>query len=406
MARREDQAFVTLATNDQYCYGALVLGQSLRDNGTTRQLAIMVTPQVSQPMRQQLSLVYDDIRQVDPLDSHDEAHLALLTRPELGITFSKLHCWRLTQYSKCVFLDADTLVLHNVDDLFDREEFSAAPDVGWPDCFNSGVFVFKPSEDTYNSLLQCAVTHGSFDGGDQGLLNTFFSGWATQDIRKHLPFIYNMTSNISYTYKPALLRFGESIKIVHFIGTAKPWRYTYNTLTSTVSPPAEIGHGNGHQLSYVQAWWNVFMSSIKPRIEQAQARQEYLSTFPQSLFPTAPPATQTTTTVSHLSNLPSNSDPFPAETPLSSIGTTIPDLSNTPSSSIPIGGELAVHFDSLNLESSVSSAPREPGSPRTRQHAWEQGEVDYMGSDSFEKIHEHIQEKINGEDKDKDDEKK
>ena len=47
----EDQAFVTLATNDQYCYGALVLGQSLRDNGTTRQLAILVTPQVSQPMR-------------------------------------------------------------------------------------------------------------------------------------------------------------------------------------------------------------------------------------------------------------------------------------------------------------------------------------------------------------------
>ena len=60
--------------------------------------------------RQQLSLVYDEIRQVDPLDSQDEAHLALLTRPELGITFSKIHCWRLTQYNKCVFLDADTLV--------------------------------------------------------------------------------------------------------------------------------------------------------------------------------------------------------------------------------------------------------------------------------------------------------
>ena len=55
-------------------------------------------------------------------------------------------------------------VLHNVDELFDREELSAVPDVGWPDCFNSGVFVFRPSEDTYNSLLQCAVTQGSFDG--------------------------------------------------------------------------------------------------------------------------------------------------------------------------------------------------------------------------------------------------
>ena len=51
-----------------------------------------------------------------------------------------------------------------MDELFDREEFSAAPDCGWPDCFNSGVFVFRPSEDTYNNLLQFAITVGSFDG--------------------------------------------------------------------------------------------------------------------------------------------------------------------------------------------------------------------------------------------------
>jgi len=55
-------------------------------------------------------------------------------------------------------------VMQNVDELFDREEFSAAPDAGWPDCFNSGVFVFRPSLDTYRSLLQFALTHGSFDG--------------------------------------------------------------------------------------------------------------------------------------------------------------------------------------------------------------------------------------------------
>ena len=55
-------------------------------------------------------------------------------------------------------------VLQNIDDLFSREELSAAPDAGWPDCFNSGVFVFTPSEETYRSLLAFAVTSGSFDG--------------------------------------------------------------------------------------------------------------------------------------------------------------------------------------------------------------------------------------------------
>ena len=61
-------------------------------------------------------------------------------------------------------------VLANIDDLFEREELSAAPDPGWPDCFNSGVFVYQPSVATYNQLLHMASEQGSFDGGDQGCL--------------------------------------------------------------------------------------------------------------------------------------------------------------------------------------------------------------------------------------------
>jgi glycogenin glucosyltransferase len=100
-----------------------------------------------------------------------------------------LHCWKLVQYSKCVFLDADTLVrdeqsisfvnvfitltltyksvfyqiLKNCDELFDRDELSAAPDAGWPDCFNSGVFVFVPSEDTFkvNSFTLLMFNYGA-----------------------------------------------------------------------------------------------------------------------------------------------------------------------------------------------------------------------------------------------------
>lgn len=55
-------------------------------------------------------------------------------------------------------------MLQNCDELFEREELSAAPDPGWPDCFNSGVFVFKPSKETYDKLVEFALTQGSFDG--------------------------------------------------------------------------------------------------------------------------------------------------------------------------------------------------------------------------------------------------
>lgn len=133
---------MTLATNDVYALGAMVLGVTLRKTGTTRKLVIMVTPEVSAEMRHILSTVYDIIFDVWTIDSRDFVNLTLLGRADLGVTFTKIHCWRLVQFSKCVFMDADTIVLSNIDDLFDRDELSAAPDAGWPDCFNSGVFVY------------------------------------------------------------------------------------------------------------------------------------------------------------------------------------------------------------------------------------------------------------------------
>lgn len=46
-----DQAFVTLATNDSYAKGAMVLGQSLRDHNTTKKLVALVGPHVAEPCR-------------------------------------------------------------------------------------------------------------------------------------------------------------------------------------------------------------------------------------------------------------------------------------------------------------------------------------------------------------------
>ncbi|CAL7939680.1 unnamed protein product [Xylocopa violacea] len=213
-------------------------------------------------MREKLSAVFSLVMEVNVLDSKDEANLALLARPELGVTFTKLHCWRLTQYEKCVFLDADTLVIRNCDELFEREELSAAPDVGWPDCFNSGVFVYRPSQQTFASITTFAAAKGSFDGGDQGLLNMYFSDWARKDISKHLPFIYNMCSTATYSYLPAFKQFGDDVRIIHFIGITKPWLQYFDTLTGIVQPPM----GSAHLQPLLQLWWNIFCEKVHPQL--------------------------------------------------------------------------------------------------------------------------------------------
>ncbi|XP_078042603.1 glycogenin 1 isoform X2 [Augochlora pura] len=260
-------AWVTLATNDAYSLGALVLAHSLRRVGTKYELAVLVTPGVTEVMREKLSAVFSVVMEVNVLDSKDEANLALLARPELGITFTKLHCWRLTQYDKCVFLDADTLVVRNCDELFEREELSAAPDVGWPDCFNSGVFVYKPSQQTFASITAFAAAKGSFDGGDQGLLNMYFSDWAHKDISKHLPFIYNMCSTAAYSYLPAFKQFGDDVRIIHFIGITKPWLQYFDTLTGIVQPPMEAMHLQ----PLLQLWWNIFCDKVHPHLSPVMA---------------------------------------------------------------------------------------------------------------------------------------
>lgn len=83
-----------------------------------------------------------------------------------GVASSQAICTHLYMGWTCVTSDwpLPSQVLCNVDELFERDELSAAPDPGWPDCFNSGVFVFRPSLQTHARLLDHALQHGSFDG--------------------------------------------------------------------------------------------------------------------------------------------------------------------------------------------------------------------------------------------------
>ena len=52
--------------------------------------------------------------------------------------------------------------------------------------------------DTFAKLISFASTNGSWDGGDQGLLNSYFSDWSTKDISRILPFGYNLHAAATY----------------------------------------------------------------------------------------------------------------------------------------------------------------------------------------------------------------
>ncbi|XP_040292964.1 glycogenin-1-like isoform X1 [Bufo bufo] len=386
-----DQAFVTLCTNDIYSQGALVLGKSLRNHETSRKLVVMITSQVSGRMRAILGKVFDEVLEVDILDSADLVRLSLLKRPELGVTFTKIQCWTLTQYTKCVYMDADTIALRNIDELFDREEFSASPDSGWPDCFNSGVFVFRPSLDTFRCLLQYAENHGSFDGGDQGLLNSFFGNWATSDISKHLPFIYNLSISSVYTYIPAFKQFGSEAKVVHFIGTPKPWNCKYNPQTKCIVEEESL---NGQQhLSFLILWWEIYISDVLPLL----MGQEELDGTDKHQFGRIEVQVKNDNLSSDCFEEVHSDDPG---SPQPSSSTEQPALDESLQGQDLLPSQLSpepVTQDSFlmpHLSKSVSELSIQEAEEALRtqeeRRKWEEGHIDYMGKYSFDNIQKKL----------------
>ncbi|KFM64744.1 Glycogenin-2, partial [Stegodyphus mimosarum] len=258
------EAFVTMCRNNAEALGCLAVGTSLLLSRTTRTLCVLVSDGVSNAFKGPLSSVFHIVQYVRALDSLGTTKLALLEQPELGISFDKLNVWRLVQFSKCVFLNPDTLVIQNCDELFCHDELSAVPDIGWPDCFNSGVFVFVPSVHTFWNLLEFAENQGSYDGGDQGLLNSYFSSWS-DDINKKLSFIYNLMANVSYTYSPAFRQFGRNVKIVQFHGSYKPWHVKFFSNSGQISPASTV---HPTYVQFVHAWINIFRISVLRLLSQ------------------------------------------------------------------------------------------------------------------------------------------
>ncbi|KAI8153832.1 Glycogenin-1 [Colletotrichum sp. SAR 10_86] len=242
--RGGDQVYATLLLNDTYLPGALVLAHSLRDAGTSRQLAVLVTlDTVSAEVITELKAVYDHVIPVPRIRNDRPANLYLMNRPDLHSAFTKVNLWRQTQFSKIVYIDADVVAYRAPDELFDiAAPFSAAPDIGWPDLFNTGVMVLSPNMGDYYALMAMAERGISFDGADQGLLNMHF-----KNTYNRISFTYNVTPSAHYQYVPAYRHFQSSINMVHFIGPDKPW-FKGRQPSQTDSPFEDM----------VGRWWAVY----------------------------------------------------------------------------------------------------------------------------------------------------
>ena len=248
-------AYVTmLCGGDSYVPGAEALGRSLDASGTAMPRVAMVTPDVDATARATLAGQHWELRDVEPIGNPTPTAGLVFSR--FGGVFTKLRAWALTDFDRVVFLDADTLVIKNIDDLCDRPGFAAAPDFFLPDRFNSGVMVIHPSSDTFHRMVDALPIAPSYDGGDQGFLNSFFSDWYEMPIASRLPVGYNLPSFIyqfAHGHPSLAATLAREARVLHYM-VQKPWQ-ARSTLTGGSA-----------------AWWKMYSEAHPEHAQPWRAR--------------------------------------------------------------------------------------------------------------------------------------
>lgn len=231
-------AYVTLVTNADFALGASALLRSLSLTETAVDRVVMVTGGVPE---ESIALLEERGARVVPVlllptsEDFNTAHAKGALHGRAPFTkgekppfhtpldnFAKLRLWEL-EYDRVVFLDADTLVLRNIDKLFDYPEFCAAPNVyeSLADFgrMNSGVFTARPSQATYKHMLARLDRPGAFwRRTDQSFLQDFFPDW------HGLPISFNMLQYVWFNL-PELWSW-DQIRVLHF-QYEKPWQHEH-----------------------------------------------------------------------------------------------------------------------------------------------------------------------------------
>jgi len=229
-------AYCTLLSNPEYLPGAVALARSLQAVRACAPLIVLIPEHTGGRVDHRLLERHGcQVRVVAALplsqefcERHRSAALGRAAPFTRGLkppfhetldNFLKLRCWELTEYEKIVFLDADAVVVRNVDRLFEYPAFGAAPnlyqdleDVGR---MNSGVFVAKPSAVEFRRLLGQLDAPGAFwRRTDQTFLEAMFPDWCV------LPHWYNTLQYLFFN-QPRLW-IAERIAIIHY-QYEKPW---------------------------------------------------------------------------------------------------------------------------------------------------------------------------------------
>lgn len=267
--------WVTLLTSTSYLPGAILLAHSLHTHKSEYPLLILITPSFPPSLvlmlTREAALTNSSILSIEPLSPPPHNTPATLIASRFKDTWTKLRVFELHKYGyeKLVFLDADMLVLRNMDELFevhlpgkdwiaanhacvcnlDRDNWApgnwtkencaytnlkpkSAPTPvpvidhdedgdAWSQphrLLNSGLFIFMPYQSQWERMLSFLNTDEkvkNFLFPDQDFLAAYFS-----DRWKSIGWQYNALKTMRYWHEH--MWDDAEVKNIHYI-VDKPW---------------------------------------------------------------------------------------------------------------------------------------------------------------------------------------
>eukprot|EP00253_Pinus_taeda_P020206 PITA_20206 len=274
-AKTQCRAYVTfLAGCGDYVKGVVGLAKGLRKVKSAYPLVVAVLPDVPEDHRLQLRRQGCIVRQIQPI--HPPENQVQFSMPYYVLNYSKLRIWEFEEYSKMVYLDADIQVFDNIDHLFDMPHgyFYAVMDcfcektwshtqqykigycqqcpekVSWPIelgqrpslYFNAGMFVFEPSQLTFDCLLETLMATVPTPFAEQDFLNMYF-----ETMYKPIPLVYNLVLAMMWRHPQNVDL--DTVKVVHYCAAgSKPWRYSGE----------EENMEREDIKMLVQKWWDIY----------------------------------------------------------------------------------------------------------------------------------------------------
>ncbi|SFT40089.1 Lipopolysaccharide biosynthesis protein, LPS:glycosyltransferase [Kosakonia arachidis] len=249
-------AWVTLLTQPGYLRGVETLQHSLRASGSPWPLVVMVTPAIDDNLRQHLQMLGCRVKDV-PVVGPDPALAHRYANERFAEVWSKLAVWRLTEYQRVAFLDADMLVINNMDEVFslplaadaiaachacrcnpqhiasypeswrpencyyswcDDPEMHGHPPASLDNYLNGGFLVLTPDEAMYQQMMQRLSEKADISAyvfAEQDFLNDIF-----RDRWQPLHYGYNALKTLALQH-PQMWDLTR-VKNIHYI-IDKPW---------------------------------------------------------------------------------------------------------------------------------------------------------------------------------------